>query len=159
MNKTIVFQENFLSKTECEYCINFFDSKVVDSFHYGDNNTTPLDLLNYNEEFDLFNKRVIDLCKSLYNTEYSISNNELVKWYPGRSSMRSHLDFPTDIWSAIIYLNDGYYGGKTFFDNGIQITPKKGSVTLFSGSRIYHGVTPLINGNRYTLAYWISENV
>ena len=73
--------------------------------------------------------------------------------------MKLHLDFSTDIWSAIVYLNDGYYGGKTFFENTMEITPKKGSIVLFSGSKIPHGVTPLINGNRYTLAYWISENV
>lgn len=159
MNKTLVLQDNFLSEEECQYCINFFDCKNNNSFYYGDNNTTPLDLLEYDKEFYIFNKRVLDLCKSLYDREYLISNNEIVKWYPGKSSMQSHLDYETDIWSAIIYLNDQYYGGKTFFDNGIEVTPKQGSLVLFSGSRMYHGVTPLINGNRYTLAYWISENV
>lgn len=158
MNKTIVFQENFLSPSECQYCIDFFDSKVDNSFHYGDNNTTPLDLLNYDKEFNIFNQRVTQLCKTLYDSEYSISNNELVKWYPSKSSMAPHLDYPTDIWSAIVYLNEGFYGGKTFFTNDISITPKAGSIVLFSGSQIYHGVTPLINGYRYTLAYWISEH-
>lgn len=159
MNNTIVLQENFLSKEECQYCINFFNTKVSNSFHYGDNNTTPLDLLKYDKEFDIFNNRVIKLCESLYNRKYLISNNEIVRWYSGKSSMRLHLDYKTDIWSAIIYLNDGYYGGKTFFDNGIEVSPKEGSIVLFSGSKMHHGVTPLINGNRYTLAYWISEDV
>jgi len=157
--KKILFVENFLSQEECQFCINFFDSKMGDSFQYGDNNTTPLDLLSYEKDFSIFNERTINLCKSLYPSEYTISNNELVKWYPGISSMKLHLDFSTDIWSAIVYLNDGYYGGKTFFENTMEITPKKGSIVLFSGSKIPHGVTPLINGNRYTLAYWISKNV
>jgi hypothetical protein len=59
--------------------------------------------------------------------------------------------------STIIYINDNFDGGNTYFtQHDISIKPKKGSVLIFPGDRHYiHGVSEVTNGTRYTLPkFW-----
>jgi len=61
-------------------------------------------------------------------------------------------------YSSIIYLNDEYEGGETFFPGfGIRIKPEPGLLTIFgSGPEYVHGVTKVRSGKRYTYAGWFT---
>lgn len=155
---TIHIQENFLSHDECDTLINLIETNYSDTFNYESNKTTPLPLIHHIDAVKFLDSRLLNLINSIRKSNYYISNSEVVKWHPGISEMSLHYDFHYDIWSAIIYLNDDYFGGKTIFENGIQVKPKKGSLVLFTGSKIKHGVTKVLNGDRYTVAYWIRDN-
>ena len=69
----------------------------------------------------------------------------------GRPNATAHRSF-----SSIIYLNDGYEGGETYFPGfAMRIRPEPGLMVLFgSGPEYVHGVTRMRSGRRYTYSGW-----
>lgn len=71
---------------------------------------------------------------------------------------------PSREWTCILYLNDDYSGGETYFPPceqypfGGQIEPKAGSGLLFQGIYIPHGVFKIRRNYRYTVAFWFTTN-
>ena len=67
-------------------------------------------------------------------------------------------------WAAIVYLNDSYEGGKTYFEScpelpmGFEIQPQRGKIVMFEGMEFYHGVTKVRRSDRYTIAMWFTRN-
>ena len=77
----------------------------------------------------------------------------LRKYSPdSRLSLGSHLD--NSKLSFTVALNDDYRGGDFFYvdanDNEQTVTLKKGDAVLFGGD-LFHGVTPMQEGVRYSL--------
>lgn len=71
----------------------------------------------------------------------------------GRPNGTPHRSF-----SSIIYLNDDYEGGETYYPGfGLRIKPERGMMMLFgSGPEYVHGVTEMRSGKRYTYAGWFT---
>jgi predicted 2-oxoglutarate/Fe(II)-dependent dioxygenase YbiX len=90
---------------------------------------------------------------------------QLVVWREGME-MDAHSDntFPDgspnptsqSAFASILYLNDDYEGGETFFPGyGVRLAPKAGTLVVFgAGTDYVHGVTKVTRGTRYTLAGW-----
>jgi hypothetical protein len=60
-------------------------------------------------------------------------------------------------YGSIIYLNDTYEGGHTYYKNfNHEVTPKAGALAVHPGdSEHLHGVTEIKDGMRYTIAsFW-----
>jgi predicted 2-oxoglutarate/Fe(II)-dependent dioxygenase YbiX len=58
-------------------------------------------------------------------------------------------------FAAIIYLNNNYVGGRTYFPNFNNYTPENnpGTLVIFPGNLEHlHGVTQVTDGMRYTIA-------
>ena len=156
--KSFFVKEDFLSDAECAACINYYEAFKDDTFQYKWNDSRPLKLVGHEEHFVDITHRVANLIATLDPTgKMWISNHEIVKWSPG-SKMAPHYDLSYDKWSAILYLNDDFFGGRTFFSNGIELKPKMGSIVIFNGTYFKHGVTEVLNGERYTMAYWVRYN-
>lgn len=70
-----------------------------------------------------------------------------------------HVDGASDrtVYTTVLYLNDNFTGGMTYFDDGTMVAPKPGRLFGFDGDRIPHGVTPVDKGTRYSLAAWWKE--
>ncbi len=93
---------------------------------------------------------------------------QLVRWHEGLE-LTPHVDniltdgsANTTPWrshSFIIYLNDNYEGGETFFPGyGVRLQPEAGALLLFGAGIDYvHGVTKIRKGLRYTLAGWFTH--
>jgi hypothetical protein len=67
---------------------------------------------------------------------------------------------PQRDYSSICYLNHDYKGGQTFFvyENKICI-PEKGKIIFYpSGLQFTHGVSKVVEGERYTLASWYTKD-
>ena len=81
-------------------------------------------------------------------------------WPPG-SLQDSHFDDTRDttILTSITYLNDDYEGGQTYFENGIVVNPQKGKTVFFDGKKYKHGVSKIIQGNRYVCAFWYTNKI
>lgn len=156
MKKVIHIEHNFLSPEECEAIIGFYQVFAHEAFHYETNNTFPIDLKNHSE-LDGVHDRVLSLAQSLGQKPYRLDNHELVKWVP-TSKMGLHKDFTHDDWSAILYLNDNFFGGNTLFEGNLRVSPQRGTIIMFNGCNLLHGVDPVLNGDRYTMAYWLKEN-
>ena len=84
---------------------------------------------------------------------------QIVKW-PVNSFQVLHNDATSDqtTLSSICYLNDNYFGGQTFFEEGTVFTPKKRRMLFFDGMYYKHGVTMVHGEIRYTLATWYKQN-
>lgn len=73
----------------------------------------------------------------------------------GGPNISSHRNF-----SSIIYLNDDYEGGHTYFPSlGVRVAPKRGTLVLFgAGYEFVHGVTKVTKGKRYIYSGWFTTN-
>lgn len=90
---------------------------------------------------------------------------QLVRWDVGQS-LDAHTDnlepdgtpnaTPHRAASAVVYLNDDYEGGETFFPGfGLKVRPEPGLAIAFgAGPSHVHGVTELRRGRRYMMAAW-----
>lgn len=73
----------------------------------------------------------------------------------GSPNTSSHRDY-----TSIIYLNDDYEGGHTYFPSlGVRVAPKAGSLVLFgAGFEYVHGVTKITSGKRYLYSGWFTHD-
>jgi predicted 2-oxoglutarate/Fe(II)-dependent dioxygenase YbiX len=92
---------------------------------------------------------------------------QFVRWHTG-NELHPHADaensdgsphpFPWRNFASIIYVNDEYKGGQTYFPNFNNYAPgiKPGTLVVFPGTLEYlHGVTKVTEGTRYTIAsFW-----
>lgn len=95
---------------------------------------------------------------------------QIIRWFDGMEQA-IHADDMTQAgpghdwfhhrhYGTIIYLNDDYEGGKTFYpQHNFEITPKAGMLAIHPGdTEHYHGVTKISGGNRYTVAaFWTRD--
>ena len=142
--------DNFLPSEECNKIIETYANHQHKVKKWG--NTFPLPLVS-----------VGSLAEKL-STKSSVINNstldwmEIVKW-PVDSYQNLHVDKAKKdtILAAIIYLNDDYEGGQTYFADNTVIQPKQGRVLFFDGKYYRHGVTLIKNSNRFTIAAWFKN--
>lgn len=88
----------------------------------------------------------------------------LISWQPG-SGICKHTDngkphLAQRDYSAIVYLNDAdknFDGGVFEFGDGERIHPKAGRLLAYSASQI-HSVTPILSGERFTVAFWFTRD-
>lgn len=92
---------------------------------------------------------------------------QLVRWHEG-IELQPHTDnmdpdgspniSPHRSFSSILYLNDEYEGGETYFPgHKVRIKPTPGALVLFgAGPEYVHGITRVTRGLRYTYAGWFT---
>ena len=177
-------KDNFLSEAECDLLINYQRSHCandIDKWSLQDHDTNwssrTVTLDKVDNDFvrrlvEIVHYKTSILCANSYNVNYVYPEfSNLVYWAPGMSlgvhadnmwiddpekpHYSSHRDF-----SMVIYLNDNYEGGKTFFkDTGYEVEPKTGKLIYFtSGKEDAHGVTEVISGDRYSFTLWFTKN-
>lgn len=63
-------------------------------------------------------------------------------------------------FASVIYLNDNFLGGETFFPNQDFVQkPKAGTLVVFPCTKEYlHGVTNITEGVRYTCPSWYTQD-
>ena len=72
---------------------------------------------------------------------------------------------PSREWTVIVYLNDDYTGGETYFPPsdyypfGYQVEKEVGDGLLFQGIYHGHGVFKVRRSTRHTLALWFTEDL
>jgi hypothetical protein len=140
----------------------FWDNRVI--------NTPKLNEL-FGPEIDSLVFDITMRIKDFIVKEYDIKEDlfpdlvSLCRWFPGMEQPPHADDMTnTDVkglehrdFGAIIYLNDNYQGGKTYYpDYGIEITPKVGALAVHPGTPDHlHGVTKIEGNVRYTIAsFW-----
>lgn len=114
--------------------------------------------------FDATMQAIVSFNKKLYP-----NYTDLVHWPIGKK-MEIHGDshyldgreglFPYRLVSGVLYLNDNYEGGETFFPKQeCVIKPKTGKLILFPSDLEYpHGVTEVKSSERFTMPIWFTQN-
>lgn len=95
---------------------------------------------------------------------------QILRYRPGQE-YRPHLDaLPTGgnqrVLTMLVYLNEGYEGGETFFTRtGLKFAGKKGDGLLFRNARsggipdpnTQHAGLPVVSGEKFIASRWIRE--
>lgn len=170
--------KNFISKEDCEYLLSVI--KSYDVWEGGGSEFWDNRVINYNSilKFDkkagsiLLNANIDcgNLIKKEYNLTFPVYSDTLqvIRWFPGMEQS-PHADdmsntniegFGHRAFGSILYLNDDYSGGHTYYPNlKFEITPQAGSLAIHPGDEEHlHGVTKIEGGMRYTVAsFWTKE--
>lgn len=122
-------------------------------------------ILLVNKILDIKNnikKQIIEkykLDKNIY-----IDTIQIARWYPN-TSLPAHTDnevgeggnesFQHRDFAALIYLNDNFSGGNTFYPElNIEIKPKVGSLVIHPCDML-HGISEIEDNTRYTInSFW-----
>ena len=148
----VILQDNFLTLKQCKSLIDFYNSQrrpeVFDTtFPLSIDNTAPKYLFSKINEMGLsINNSIIDWF-------------QIVRWPVPSVGKDLHLDTASDktSLSSIIYLNDDYEGGHTFFKDGTSFAPIAGRAIFFDGRHYPHGVSSISGNDRYTIAVWLKK--
>lgn len=171
--------DNFISKRDASALIKFassidqWDEDGMDDFWNG----RSLNAINiyekYNKDIGLYmyelRSRVGKEIAKTYGEEAVYPDLfQIVRWFPGQEQpphsddMTEHKDsglewFEHRHYGSILYLNDDYGGGQTYYpQHDYAITPKAGTLAMHPGDPEHlHGVTKIENSIRYTIAsFW-----
>lgn len=167
--------DNFLSQEDCDYLIKaangsnmwegggheFWDDRVInyETMMWHDKHASSIMLKA--------NASCSKIIKEKYNLDIPIYSDvfQIVRWFPGMEQS-PHADNMSNtnvtghehrLFGAIIYLNENYKGGHTYYPNfDLEIIPKSGSLAIHPADPEHlHGVTQVENLIRYTLAsFW-----
>lgn len=172
--------DNFLSKEECQQILTF--AKGVNEWGKDDSDF-------WNDRFlnpEHINKIDPSISSLLYEVRARLANQleshyginkiysdlfQIVRWFPGMEQ-HPHADDMTNAhgdgldwfahreFGAIVYLNEDYSGGKTYYPNyNFEVDPKSGKLAIHPGDPEHlHGVTKIDGNIRYTLAsFWTRD--
>ena len=156
-HKIIHIEDEFLIKEDCEYIKKYFSSRKSDVECYNGNSTFILNILSTYKKDDVLRSIVNDVvkvCKG-FQKNIRLDTLQIVRW-PVESYMKSHIDPDSDVFAAMVYLNDDFIGGHTCFEE-FEIKPEVGKLIIFSNSYYRHYVTRIESGIRYTLAFWFTS--
>jgi hypothetical protein len=170
---------NFLTKEECSYFVNLV--KNVEPWETGGSefwNNRSLNGINIYNNIDKIAGKLIynirDRIKETIKQEYKLDDVypdlcQIVRWFPGQEQS-PHADdmknteendwFHHRDYGAIIYLNDDYDGGHTYYPNyNFDIKPEVGTLAIHPGDSDHlHGVTKIEKYTRYTIAsFWTRD--
>ncbi len=151
MNTLII--DNFLSQRECDFLINFYKSNEKNSFLFRDVYPIYLDINDFKINFLV---KKIETTSKLFNSK--IDWFEIVKW-PINSKQDLHFDRASDetTLSSIIYLNQNFKGGQTYYEDSTSIQPISGRGLFFDGNFYKHGVKKVEKNTRYVVATWFKK--
>jgi hypothetical protein len=167
--------KNFISKEDCQYLVNL--AKYWSSWEGGGSEFWDNRVANYQSVFSFdkkaarimldANRNCAELIKKEYGLQFPVYSDTLqvIRWFPGMEQSPHADDMSnTDVqgfshraFGSIIYLNDDYKGGHTFYPNfDIEIVPEAGSLAVHPGDPEHlHGVTKIEDSIRYTIAsFW-----
>ena len=170
--------DNFLDEKDSQYLVDFLSTSdlwVSGGSEFWDNRVINYhDVLRSDREAAVImldaNIRCKQTIKNLYDLEKDVYSDtlQLVRWFPGMEQP-PHADDMTNtdvhgfehrVFGSIVYLNDNYSGGHTYYPkHNFDITPKSGSLAIHPGDPEHlHGVTKIEESIRYTMAsFWTFE--
>ena len=152
--------DQFLTVDECNYLINFYKNNKdlsVEFGHEGRCSRWTLAIRKNMMEFKFLQNKLNE--KSIYVNNSVIHYIQIVRW-PIGSKQNPHYDTVQDhtTLASIIYLNDNFIGGETYFTDGMTFAPRQGRLILFDGLYFEHGVHDVSGNERYVVAAWYKKN-
>ena len=146
--------DNFLSKKECDFLIDFYKKNEKKAFLFRD--VYPLSLNKNNSKINFLVEKLEETSK-LFNCK--IDWFELVKW-PVNSKQELHFDLTSGqtTLASIVYLNEDFEGGETYYEDTTTIKPVLGRGLFFNGVFYKHGVNKVEKNTRYVVAAWYKNS-
>jgi hypothetical protein len=150
----ILIIDNFINKAEIDHCLNILNnSKSFDKNFNGRYIISIEKSLNHDIIINSIKKKLLDESIRLSNKKLKIDTAELVI-FPERTNHNLHFDKEYDEMTSILYLNNDFRGGETFFEDGTIVSPVPGRALFFNGRTYLHGVNIITKGLRATFSIW-----
>ena len=168
--------DGFLTDEECLYIIAYADSKAKfdrSRVQDGDKikrvispNRTSYSAYLQEREDAVFDGIFDKVSRYLNTPKENIENLQCVRYGPGEE-FKPHYDSNSDngrLYTVLVYLNDGFAGGETYFPFiNLKITPKKGTALIFKDleenleliSYSLHAGLPVAEGLKYACNIWV----
>jgi hypothetical protein len=173
--------DGFLTEDECSKIID-----LVSNIEPWEEDSSPFWANRGLEDKNIYNKysnevgallyqireRIGEKIKELYSLDEIYPDHlSVCRWFNGMSQ-EPHADDMTHIsggghewfehrdFGGVIYLNDNYSGGHTFYpDHGFEVTPKIGTLAIHPADPNHlHGVTTITGNTRYTISsFWTKD--
>ena len=168
--------ENFISNDDIETLLSFAKKREIweDNGDWKDR-TLNLEFLfkDGDTKIAIILNNIRKKIKEIIEFEYGNGKNiyadtvQLIRWLPGMEqnlhadNMKNNVEAPEWFhhrdFGSVLYLNNDYDGGMTFYpEYEISIAPKPGMLLIHPGDSDHlHGVTKVKNVNRYTVvSFW-----
>lgn len=171
-----VIINNFISKEDCDTFIDF--AKKYQNWGDGGGDFWKSRVIHISDSNNDYIKNkcfeIRDRIRKVILENYSVSEIyedtfQIVKWEDGYAQ-GAHADGSEPDGSdngcswrdfgVIIYLNDDFDGGKTFYKNyNIEVGPKSGTLVIHPADINHlHGVTKIVGNTRYTMpSFWTQD--
>jgi len=173
LNKKMKILDDFLCPSDCDQIIKFSEdlyerSKVIaDGQSMISNVRTSRSAYLYNLNKDLKDRIYSKVTCMLKGLPYEkVEELQSVSYQP-KQEFKTHFDAGKDmnrLYTILIYLNDDFKGGETFFPElSLMLEPKKGKAVLFHNLNkdgsidLYslHAGLPVTRGTKYACNIWI----
>ena len=180
-NYSIIEIDNYLSSSECDELIlyadkqEYFKSQVLSPKGSVDSKTRKSKQLWLTDNSHIYCNKISKIASQI--TQLPIENMEelqIVKYEKG-GYFKAHYDpevvyksnINDRIYTIIIYLNDNFEGGETYFKElDIYVKPKKGKAVLFKSlnndkkilRKSFHQGQEITSGVKYMCNKWIHIN-
>tara|TARA_R110000782_G_scaffold46382_1_gene102450 strand:- start:803 stop:1387 length:585 start_codon:yes stop_codon:yes gene_type:complete len=146
--------------------IDSIDNKVRKAFSWNMENIGVKSLTEVhwtNFLYSVFNKSIENYLKSINTYENYIVNDIQILKYNIGGHYKFHVDNAASIhrtYSCVLFLNDDYEGGDLLFkfpgeSREYKINKQKNSMVVWPSNFLYpHSVTPVTQGERYSVVSW-----
>ena len=128
--------ENFISSKEADYFINFHKKNFNLNNHFcikhRETEVIQCGLVSNNAKIKKMNNILNKFVKKI-NKKYEINYFQIVKW-PTYEFQPKHVDFDIHPYTSILYLNDDFEGGETYYEDGTLFSPITGRILYFNGN-------------------------
>ena len=145
----IFIKDNFITKQDCDWAIETYKKNQHKAKSFRD--VYPLEVpIRF---LPKLNKQSFELNRS------QVDWAEIVRW-PIGSHQSLHFDNAKDntTLASIVYLNENFEGGQTYYEDGTTIQPVTGRGLFFDGIFYKHGVKEVSKNIRYVVATWYKKN-
>lgn len=148
MKKEILIIDNFLDEKEIGWLLSYFKDFNNEVEKFRDTN-----VLQITGQIKPLEEKFNKMAKT-----HAVDWLQIVEW-PENSYQDLHQDDTSKRTTAtsITYLNDGFAGGETYFEDGTIIKPRPGRTVFFDGQYYKHGVNKVTEGVRYTVPVWYTK--
>ncbi|MBK1894783.1 prolyl hydroxylase family protein [Chryseobacterium paridis] len=168
LHPQIFLIENFLTDQECEDYIRMAEKKSFEEAKISMNGQQLMNkgirnndrLMIFDKELaDHLFKRAVEFLPQDHEDRKILDFNEMFRVYKYSSGQRFKMhrdgsyirnENEKSLYTFLMYLNDGFEGGETEFENLFTITPKKGTALVFYHPLRHEGKA-LISGEKYVL--------
>jgi prolyl 4-hydroxylase len=182
--KNLKMMDGFLSAEECSYIVNLANPILQPSKLFGEKKETGIGRTSYSAEFHIYPHdevltgirkkaaKVLDIPESHFEffqcvsyeqgQEYQVHYDTFDESIP---SNKAEIEIRGQRkYTMLVYLNDDYEGGGTFFPNlDYMVRPKKGRVVIFNNldeagkviPAAFHAGLPVTKGRKYAINIWV----